>query len=105
MFRRDGDDLHLELPVAVHEAVLGAVVEVPTPAGPARLKIPAGTQAGQRLRVKGRGAPSPRTGESGDLIVTVTVALPRVSDERSRELLREFGRLHGADVRRNLFGD
>ena len=104
-FVRDGDNLYLELPIAVHEAVLGAVVDVPTVDGPTRLRIPPGTQSGQRLRLKGRGAPSPRTGERGDLIVTVTLVLPRVADERSKALLEEFGRLNAHDVRRDLFGE
>ena len=102
---RDGDDLCLDLPIAVHEAVLGAVVEVPTVEGPTRLRIPPGTQSGQRLRVKGRGAPSPRTGERGDLIVTAVLTLPKVADERSKALLEEFGRLNAHDVRRDLFGE
>ena len=104
-FARDGDNLHLNLPIAVHEAVLGAVVEVPTAEGRTKLRIPPGTQSGQRLRLRGLGAPSPRTGERGDLIVTVALTLPRVADDRSRELLQEFGRLNATDVRRDLFGE
>ena len=98
-------DLYLDLPIAVHEAVLGAVVEVPTTEGRTRLRIPPGTGSGQRLRLTGEGAPSPRTGERGDLIVTVSLTLPRVEDDRSRALLQEFGRLNARDVRRDLFGE
>jgi molecular chaperone DnaJ len=91
--------------VAIHEAVLGARVDVPTLDGPVRLRIPPGTASGQRLRLRGRGVP-PVAGvaaEAGDLIVEVQIVLPPVQDERSRELLREFGRLNDADVRAGLF--
>ena len=105
LLRREGDDLLVDLPVAVHEAALGAVVEVPTAEGPASLRIPPSTQAGDRFRLPGRGAPSPRTGQRGDLVVTVTVVLPPARDERSRRLLRELGRMQGNDVRKDLFED
>jgi DnaJ-class molecular chaperone len=73
---------------------------VPAPDGHARLRVPPGTQAGQRFRVRGRGAPSPRNGERGDLVVEVKLVLPRTLDERSKELLREFGRINSDDVRK-----
>jgi molecular chaperone DnaJ len=101
LFRREGDDLFIVVPVAVHEAVLGARIEVPTLDGGVKLKIPAGTQGGQRFRMSGRGAPT-HVGTRGDLIVEVKLVLPSVADERSKELMREFGRLHGEDVRRDL---
>jgi molecular chaperone DnaJ len=100
-FRREGDDFHLVVPIAVHEAALGARIEVSAPDGPARLRVPPGTQTGQRFRVRGRGAPSPRGGERGDLVVEVKIMLPRLLDERSKELLREFGRINGDDIRRS----
>lgn len=103
-FVRDGRDLHLTLPVAVHEAGLGARVDVPTLDGPLRLRIPAGTPSGRQLRIPGHGVPaSPRSGEAGDMVVHLQIVLPPVRDERSRELLREFGRLNSADVREHLF--
>jgi molecular chaperone DnaJ len=101
LFRREADDLFIVIPVAVHEAVLGARVDVPTLDGNVRLKIPAGTQGGQRFRMSGRGAPTP-AGTRGDLIVEVKLVLPAVADERSKELMREFGRLNSEDVRRDL---
>jgi molecular chaperone DnaJ len=99
VFRRDGDDLHVVVPVAVHEAALGAKVQVPGLDGPVRLRVPPGTQSGQRLRLRERGVPSRRDGRRGDLVVEVRLVLPRVLDERSKELLREFGRLNSEDVR------
>ena len=102
LFERDGDDLHLTVPIAVHEAALGAKIEVPSLDGPARVRVPPGTQSGQRFRVRERGVPSPRDGRRGDLVVEVQLVLPKLLDERSKELLREFGRINGEDVRAHL---
>jgi molecular chaperone DnaJ len=103
LFRREGDDLHLTVPVAVHEAALGAKIDIPTLDGRARLRVPPGTQSGQRFRLRERGIPSPRDGRRGDVVVEVRLALPKLLDERSKELLREFGRINNAeDVRREL---
>jgi molecular chaperone DnaJ len=96
LFVRDGDDLRLDIPIGIHEAALGARIEVPSLDGPARLRIPPGTQSGQRFRIRERGLPSPRGGVRGDLVVEVRLVLPKVLDERSKELLREFGRINGA---------
>ncbi len=96
--RREGDDVHMLLRIAVHEAGLGTRLEVETPEGPARVRIPPGTQSGQRFRLRERGVPTPAGGR-GDLVVEVRLALPRVLDERSKELLREFGRINGESVR------
>jgi molecular chaperone DnaJ len=102
LFRREGDDVHLVVPVAVHEAALGARIEIPTPNGPARLRVPPGTQSGHRFRLHDRGAPSPRTGVRGDLVAEVRIVLPGIVDERTKELLREFGRINHEDVRKDL---
>ena len=96
---RVGNDLHLTLPVAVHEAVLGARVTVPTFDGPVQVRVPPGTQTGQRLRLRERGVPSRRTGQRGDLVLEVHLVLPPVLDARSRALMQEFARLHPEDVR------
>lgn len=100
-FQRDGEHLHVRVPLAVHEAVLGTRIDVPSLEGPVKLRVPPGTQAGHRFRLKGRGVPTP-SGLRGDLIVEVTLVLPPVVDERSKELMREFGRLYHGDVRRDL---
>jgi molecular chaperone DnaJ len=92
-------------PIAVHEAALGARVDIPTPDGGIRLRVPPGTQSGQRFRLRERGVLSAKTGARGDLVVEVRIHLPRVLDERSKELLREFGRLNGENVRDELFGE
>ena len=102
LFRREGDDLHLVVPVAVHEAALGAKVEIPAVGGAARLRVPPGTHSGQRFRLRGRGAPSPRDGSRGDLVVEIRLVLPAVLDERSKALLKEFGALNGENVRQQF---
>ncbi len=101
LLHREGDHLFIDVPVAVHEAVLGARIDVPTLDGGVKLRIPPGTQGGQRFKISGRGAPTP-SGARGDLIVEVKLVLPALADERSKELMREFGRLNGEDVRRDL---
>lgn len=102
-FRRDGRDVRLTLPVAVHEAALGAKVPVPTLDGEVTLRVPAGSTSGQTLRVRGAGVPGDANLPPGDLLVELQIVLPPVRDERSRELLREFGRLNDVDVRGQLF--
>lgn len=102
VLRREGDDLHLVVPVAVHEAVLGTRIEIPSFDGPVRLRVPPGTQAGQRFRFRERGAVTV-SGRRGDLLVEVRLTLPAVVDERSKELMREFARLNSEDVRRGVF--
>src|SRR5579871_3717563 len=101
LFVREGDDLRLVVPLAIHEAALGAKIEVPSLDGPARLRVPPGTQSGQKFRLRERGIAG-RDGRRGDLVVEVRLVLPRLLDERSKELLREFGKINGEDVRKEL---
>jgi molecular chaperone DnaJ len=105
VFRREGDDLFVTVPVAVHEAALGARFDIPTLDGPARLRVPPGSQSGQRFRLRDRGVPGLRTGRRGDLIVEIRIVLPSVLDQRSRELLHEFGLVNIEDVRAGLWRD
>lgn len=76
LLERRGDDLHMDLPVTVGEAMLGAAIEVPTADGPVRVKVPAGSQVGRQLRVKGRGVPHLRGGGRGDLYLRLVVHVP-----------------------------
>lgn len=102
LFQRQGEDLLLKVPVAVHEAMLGAKVDVPTPGGgTAKVRIPPGTQAGQRFRLHGRGV-SAVDGRVGDLVVEVKIVVPQLRDERSKELMREFAQLNPGNVRSEL---
>jgi molecular chaperone DnaJ len=112
-YRREGSDLHCLVPVTITEAALGAHVEVPTPDGAVRIELPAGTQAGQRFRLRKRGLPKLQAaepapardrarGERGDLWVEVQVRVPVVSDDQSRALLEEFARRNPEDPRKDL---
>jgi molecular chaperone DnaJ len=101
VFRREGRDLHVVVPVAIHEAALGARIDVPTLAGPVKARVPPGTPGGTRLRLRGHGVQF--ANDAGDLVVEIQLVLPPVQDERSKALLREFGRLNPADVRAHLF--
>jgi molecular chaperone DnaJ len=94
LFSRQGDNLFCTIAVSFAEAALGARIEVPTPDGPLTLRVPAGVQSGQKLRLSGRGAPSRRGELRGDLYVVLNVVTPKVYDDRSRELLRELDRLN-----------
>ncbi|HLE70082.1 MAG TPA: J domain-containing protein [Vicinamibacteria bacterium] len=94
LFSRQGDNLFCTVALSFAEAALGARIEVPTPDGPVTLRVPAGVQSGQKLRISGRGAPSRRADARGDLFIVVKVVTPTVYDDRSRELLRELDRLN-----------
>jgi curved DNA-binding protein len=85
LYRVDGRDLYLDLPVTPWEAALGASVKLPTPGGAVDLKIPAGSRQGTQLRLKGRGIPA---STPGDLYVVLQIALPPASDERSKNAYR-----------------
>jgi molecular chaperone DnaJ len=104
VFTRAGDDIQIVIPVTVPEAALGAKIEVPTIDGRAQLKIPPGTQSGQKLRMRGKGVPSAtHEGARGDQIVTVEMVMPQLRDERSKEILREFAKLNPEDPREATF--
>ena len=104
VFTRTGDDIHLTVPVTVPEVSLGAKVDVPTIDGRAQLKIPPGTQSGQKLRMRERGVESAQhPGQRGDQIVTVELVVPALQDERSKEIMRELAKLNNQDPRVELF--
>jgi molecular chaperone DnaJ len=104
VFTRSGDDIYVTVPVSLSEAALGAKIDVPTIDGRAQLKIPQGTQTGQKLRMREKGVPSAsREGVRGDEIVEVKVVVPKVQDERSKEILRELAKLNPEDPREELF--
>ncbi len=103
-FERKGNNLHCSVPVTVSEASLGAKIEVPTIDGTAIVRIPPGTQTGQAFRLRGRGMPSMMNpGTRGDQYVEVKVVVPRVADERSKEILRELAKLNPENPRKHLW--
>lgn len=90
-FTRKGDNIYVTIPITVPEAALGAKIEVPTVEGKAQLKIPAGTQSGQKFRLRERGFPSLRNQQlRGDQFVEVQITLPKIISEETKELLRQF---------------
>ncbi len=89
LFRVSGHDLYLDLPLTPWEAALGAVVDVPTLSGPVRLKVPPGTHAGQKLRLAGRGLPTP-SAAAGDLFAIVQIVVPTVLNEHERALFKQL---------------
>src|SRR5579885_3362641 len=104
IFHREGDDIRLTVPVSATEAALGAKIEVPTIDGRALLKIPPGTQSGQKLRLRERGVPSAtRYCCRGDEIVEVRVTVPMPRDERTKQLLRELAQLNPEDPRAEIW--
>jgi molecular chaperone DnaJ len=103
VFTRSSDDIYAVIPVTVSEAALGAKIDVPTIDGRTQLKIPPGTQTGQKLRLREKGVPSAtREGLRGDQIVEVRIVVPRVQDERSKEILRELAKLNPEDPRESI---
>ena len=88
-FTREGNDVQIEVPVTVGEAVLGATIDVPTLEGTISLTIPPGTSSGQRLRLRGKGGKT-RSGERGDQYIRIKILLPPNLDEESKRLIGEF---------------
>jgi curved DNA-binding protein len=101
LYRAEGLDLYMDVPLAPWEAVLGASVEVPTPAGRISIKIPAGTQAGNKLRLSGRGLSRP-DGTSGNLYAVARIVVPTVVDERQRALFSQLKDASTFDPRAHL---
>ena len=103
-FDRRGDDLYTTVPITVTEATLGAKIEVPTIDGRSLLRVPPGTNSGQKLRLREKGVPSVRApGHRGDQYIELQVMVPKPVDERVRELLKELARLAPEDPRKDLF--
>ena len=109
VFTRTGDDIYVTVPVTIAEVALGAKIDVPTidtheGGGRTQLKIPPGTQTGQKLRLREKGVPSAaHEGKRGDQIVEVKIVVAKVQDERSKEILRELAKLNPEDPREEMF--
>jgi molecular chaperone DnaJ len=93
LYERRDADLVLEVPLTYPEAALGATVEIPTPEGPVNLKVPAGTESGKLLRVKGRGAPKLKGGGKGDLLARIKVTVPQKLTKAEKEALEGFDKV------------
>jgi curved DNA-binding protein len=101
LYQRDGDDLRMELPVSLHEALLGAEVTLPTLKGRVSLRIPPETQNGRTIRLAGQGMPR-ASGGAGDLFVTVKVVLPTKLSDEDKDCIRQIGERHAEDPRSSL---
>lgn len=102
-FTRKGDNIYVTVPITVSEAALGAKIEVPTVEGKAQLKIPAGTQSGQKFRLRERGVPSLRNPQlRGDQFIEVQITLPRIISEETKEILRNFEKANPENPRKAM---
>lgn len=97
VFQRKGDDIHVQVPVTIAEAVLGGKIEVPTIDGKALLKIPPATSSGKTFRLREKGVLNRRTRHRGDQFVEVKIVVPPVPDESSKDLVRKFAELNRED--------
>jgi molecular chaperone DnaJ len=102
IYTRQGDDLVLDVPVSFSEATLGAKVDVPTIDGPISLTVPAGSESGKALRVRGKGAPRLQGGGRGDLIARLRVEVPKDLTKTQRDALQRFANLDRRNPRESL---
>jgi len=100
-FRRDGDDIALDLPITIDEAVLGAKIEVPTVSGRVHVTIPKGTSSGRVFRLKGKGVHNASAGRTGDQLVSVRIVLPEKIDDKLAYFLSEWRQSHKYDPRKS----
>jgi DnaJ-class molecular chaperone len=98
---RKGDNIYVTVPITVPEAALGAKIEVPTVEGKAQLRVPPGTESGQKFRLRERGFPSLRNPKlRGDQFVEVKITLPKILSEETKENLRQFEKLNTENPRK-----
>lgn len=103
IFKREGNDLLMDLPLTFGEAALGSKIEVPTIEGATVMTIPQGTQSGQKFKLTGKGFPSPKTGLRGDQFVMVKIAVPKDLSTRAKEAIKEIETLYRENPRKGLF--
>lgn len=103
LFKRQGDDIRIKMPIRIDEAILGAKVEVPTIDGRTLLKVPPSTSSGKVFRLRERGVLNPRTQKRGDQFVEVQIIVPEIADENTKALMRDFANLNPNDPRKELF--
>jgi molecular chaperone DnaJ len=102
LLRRDGDDLFMEVPITVGEAVKGGSIEIPTIDGPVKVKVPPGSQSGQTLRLKGKGAMNMKTKTRGELMVKLIVKVPQSGDREVIEAAEKIDMFYKGDLRNNM---
>lgn len=103
VFKREDDDLFVEVPLTIGEAALGAKIEVPTMDGTSVMTVPPGTQSGQKFKLTGKGFPSPRTGHRGNQYVKIKIVVPKNLGNRAKEAIKEIEAAYGENPRKGLF--
>jgi molecular chaperone DnaJ len=99
---REGDNLHMEVPITVREAVAGATITIPTVDGAVNVKVPPGSQSGQTLKLRGKGAVNPKTKQRGDLLAKIVVKVPKTDDREILEAAGKMDRFYKEDVRASI---
>jgi len=99
LLKREGDDLYMDVPITVREAMVGGTITIPTVDGDVNLKVPAKSQSGQTLKLKGKGAVNAKTKQRGDLLVKLTVKVPKTDDREILEAVRKMDQYYEKDVR------
>ena len=101
-FKRDGYDISIQVPITPAEAILGAKIEVPTIDGKALLRIPPATNSGKTFRLRDRGVTDPRKGIRGDQFVRISIVVPEIADETTKELMREYAERNPENPRESI---
>jgi molecular chaperone DnaJ len=99
---RKGDDLYMEVPVTVHEAMAGGTISVPTVDGQVKVKVPPKSQSGQTLRLKGKGAFNPKKKKRGDIMIKLMVKVPRTDDRNILDAAKKMEPLYTEDIRKDV---
>lgn len=102
-FKREGDNIYCTIPITIAESTLGAKIKVPTIDGFTMMRIPPGTQCGQKFRLKGKGAPSLKGNYRGDQYVEVKIWIPTIYDRESKELIQQFATRHNENPREDIY--
>jgi len=102
-FKREGDNIYCTIPITITESILGSKIKVPTVDGFTLMRIPPGTQCGQKFRLKGKGAPSLKGNYKGDQYVEVKIWTPTIYDKESKELLLQFANKHKENPREDIY--
>lgn len=102
VFKRENDDIYIDLPLTVYEAALGTLIDVPTIESPVKLTIPPGVGSGTKMRLREKGVKNPKTGKRGDQFVVVQIAMPKEPDEHMKKLMDEIKEKYPYDPRKKL---
>lgn len=102
VFKRENDDIYIDLPLTVYEAALGTLIDVPTIESPVKLTIPPGVGSGTKMRLREKGVKNPKTGKRGDQFVVVQIAMPKEPGEHMKELMDEIKEKYPYDPRKKL---